>query len=380
MHSLSTSANNLEDLVYNRLVAGSYEQSLLRAKLLAIFRYHGLPLTVPKNVLESMLTTSGKVTVYELDGDLFVTRDVPTSGRDVYGRPTVLHTTHTTDTESVAITRTVDKDCVVIENLPGGVSFEQLIYQWSMFEAQAKVSSMNLMVSLRSPAILQAKDDDTFDQAMEFERARRDGSTSVILAEQLDDLAGLVVHPTPTAGNPATQLVELVAATRASFWDQLGINTASNLKRAYVSDSELSMGQGAPLLDTMLDCRQEAVEKVNALFGTDISVEVSSSWSGAATPEDINNEEMDDDEDFDRPADSAPSDDRADGDVDVDGPAVEDEEESMESGEPEAESMDEPLTEAEVTDAADALGGEEDDGEDSRTGDSGDESDDSEDD
>lgn len=376
MHSLSATANDFEDLVYNRLVAGSYEQSLLRAKLLAIFRYQGLPLTIPKNVLESMLTTSGKVTVYELDGDLFVTRDVPTSGRDVYGRPTVLHTTHTTDTESVAITRTVDKDCVVIENLPGGVSFEQLIYQWSMFEAQAKVSSMNLMVSLRSPAILQAKDDDTFDQAMEFERARRDGSTSVILAEQLDDLAGLVVHPTPTAGNPATQLVELVAATRASFWDQLGINTASNLKRAYVSDSELSMGQGAPLLDTMLDCRQDAVEKVNALFGTDISVEVSSSWSGAATPEDINNEEMDDDEDFDRSADPGSSDDRSDDDVDDAGGTDVDEEES---DDPETESMDEPPTEVEVTDAADALGGEEDDGENPRTGDSGDESDDSED-
>ena len=52
------------------------------------------------------------------------------------------------------------------------------------------------------------------------------------------------------------------------------------MKRESLNTSESQMNNDAllPLVDDMLKCRERAVEKVNEMFGTDISVALSSSW------------------------------------------------------------------------------------------------------
>ena len=52
------------------------------------------------------------------------------------------------------------------------------------------------------------------------------------------------------------------------------------MKRESINSGESQLNNDAlyPLIDDMLNSRKQAVDKVNKMFNTDISVELSSSW------------------------------------------------------------------------------------------------------
>ena len=56
------------------------------------------------------------------------------------------------------------------------------------------------------------------------------------------------------------------------------------MKREYLSAEEIAANTDVllPLVDDMLQCRQDALEKVNKMFGTNITVEKNSSWDNKA--------------------------------------------------------------------------------------------------
>ena len=49
-------------------------------------------------------------------------------------------------------------------------------------------------------------------------------------------------------------------------------------ERLINKEIEINSNSTYPLVDNMLHCRQEAVERINSMFGTSITVEFSSSW------------------------------------------------------------------------------------------------------
>ena len=80
--------------------------------------------------------------------------------------------------------------------------------------------------------------------------------------------------------NDIKSLIELKQYQLAQWYIELGINANYNMKREAVSSNEFKMNDDAliPLIDQMLECRQEACKQINELFGLDISVELRSSW------------------------------------------------------------------------------------------------------
>ena len=47
-----------------------------------------------------------------------------------------------------------------------------------------------------------------------------------------------------------------------------------------------------PLVDDMLKCRERAIEKVNEMFGTEISVSLASSWEDNAQEIELEHEQL----------------------------------------------------------------------------------------
>ena len=80
--------------------------------------------------------------------------------------------------------------------------------------------------------------------------------------------------------NDIQSLISLKQYQLAQFYIELGINANYNMKPEFVSSSEFKMNNDAlvPLIDQMLECRKEACEKINKLFGLNISVELDSTW------------------------------------------------------------------------------------------------------
>ena len=62
--------------------------------------------------------------------------------------------------------------------------------------------------------------------------------------------------------------------------NELGLNANYNMKRERLNLGEVSMNVDVllPYVENMLNSRREAIKQVNEMFGTDITVDLNSSW------------------------------------------------------------------------------------------------------
>lgn len=92
---------------------------------------------------------------------------------------------------------------------------------------------------------------------------------------------GVNMQTAPTTNSVyITQLIELIQYYKASMYNELGLNANYNMKRERLNLGEVSMNVDVllPYVDNMLKERQNAVEKINEMFDTEISVKLASSW------------------------------------------------------------------------------------------------------
>lgn len=273
------SANDLEDtLIRNRLVSMQAHIDYLHVKVLEIFRYSNLDLTLPKRILESRVTQDGFTVVYEHEGNLYCTQTLPSGKKDVYGECHEVHFTHSNEDESISMTRTIGVDAVMVRNDAALIGLDPLISEFATFEAQAKVSFLEHFTMLRSTHIIQAKDQRSYVSAMEFEQQIRNGVPTVVLSEDIAG-GGMNVFQTPSSPNSTSELINLVQFITSRYYSELGITLNNNMKSQYVNEAELGKSTGMPLIYNMLACRQEAVDEINALFGRDIKVTLSEEWN-----------------------------------------------------------------------------------------------------
>ena len=272
--------------IKNRLVSLQNTSNYMYAKVTEIFHYEGLPLTLPKRILEGCVTKNGAAVVYEYEGDLFVTDQLPGTQPNLYQEATLVTINHRVGQINEHITRTIGIDAVLVRNDALSIGLDPIITEFAILSAQAKITMIRNLVDLRGNYIIQAKDENAYKSALEYENAIRRGDTAIILAEEFDSMEGLVVHSTPISNNPATQTIELFQYIQSYYYSELGIELNNNMKREYVSDSEIEKSSGMPLIHNMLNLRQEAVRDIKALFGVDITVSLSSEWKDEREEED----------------------------------------------------------------------------------------------
>lgn len=272
--------NTFEDLlIRNRLVSTQNQLEYLRVKVLEIFRYTDLDLTLPKRILESRVTQNGYTIVYEHEGHLYCTDASPSGKQDVYGECHEVHFTHTNEGESIPMTRTIGVDAVMVRNDASCIGLEPLLMELALMMSQAKITVLDNFMTLRTNRIIQAKDERSYASAVEYENQIRDGAPAVILAEEFDAMEGINVHSTPIPSNAASQTIELFQYISSHYYSELGITLNNNMKSQYVSETELGKSTGMPLIYNMLACRQEAIDEINALFNRSIEVCLSEEWN-----------------------------------------------------------------------------------------------------
>lgn len=93
-----------------------------------------------------------------------------------------------------------------------------------------------------------------------------------------DILNKLTVSPVVASGsnNTIISLIEAHATILSDFWSELGIAYNGNRKRQYINNAETNMDTGALSLniDSIVNSIKSGLDRVNELFGTNLSVEV----------------------------------------------------------------------------------------------------------
>lgn len=247
------------------------------AKTQSMFEYEGLPDSIPQKELERLLQTTGNAFVTSVDGVLYALSGGKGGEPDVYGRATL----YTVANPALKLNKTYDiqKDGVLIENDSNGESLLPLIGRYAVLHTDGLISLNTASILTRITMLISASDDKTKQSAEEFLSKIENGEFSIIGENAF--FKGVNMQTAPTTNSVyITQLIELIQYYKASMYNELGLNANYNMKRERLNLGEVSMNVDVllPYVDNMLKERQNAVEKINAMFDTEISVKLASSW------------------------------------------------------------------------------------------------------
>lgn len=244
----------------------------------SMFKWSGLPDSIPQRILELYLQINGNVCFYRYDGTLYVFTGGLGGEPDVYYRPT-LYTVANPALKWSASLR-IDEECVIMPNDSLYMGLIPLYSRYASMMAETELSMLLALVNTRATAVISASDDRTAASAQKYLKDMRDGKQGIIGESPV--LEGVKVQPYAASGsgNYLTNLIEYMQYTKASWFNELGLNANYNMKRESINADESQLNDDAllPLVDDMLNCRRLAAEKVNAMFGTSISVDFASSW------------------------------------------------------------------------------------------------------
>ena len=326
-------------------------------KTLTMFDWQNLPDTLPQVELEKLLQINGFAVIAEYKGNLYAF-NAGFSGQDAYQRPTqaiinnpALHLNQTF---------TINQDCVVIKNDDMKQGLTKLFEKYGQLAIENMITMLMTDYNLRMPFTISSQDDNTTQSAKEFLQKIIDGSLGVIGESKLFQS----LNVTPTKNNSGSNFADLYGYQQyilAELNNAIGLATNNNMKRERLTTNEIEVNKNAsyPLVDNMLRNRQQAVEKINELFDTNINVDFSSIWGGINDVDDGSSIDGSDDENVDDGSitDSSDNDDTSnDGGEMTNGDSlrndngntdVTSDDKSVDSGNDEPEKSDEPITEDE---------------------------------
>ena len=270
-----------EDMPDKGMLLSSYIRYYL-ARLQSMFKYEGLPDTIPAKWLENYLLVNG-FTVFIKDGDdLICTYAGVGADPDVYFIPTkaIVSNPYLKD-KSAAREYTRDVDCVVMYNDTYCQGLLPMLKKYCAQMVEIDVSFYLNTVMSRGTAVLSATDDNTKASAELWLKHIKEGKLGVI-GESNFTLADrdLTVNQLTGTDGTLTNLIEAMQYVKASLYNDLGLQANYNMKREAINagESQLTEDQLHPLIDNMLKERQEGLDRVNKMFGTNITVSFNSAW------------------------------------------------------------------------------------------------------
>lgn len=253
------------------------------ARIQSMFKYEGLPDTIPQKWLENYLLCNGYCVWIKNGDDLVVTFAGVGGKPDIYYIPTECIVTNPYLKQSANRTYTRDVDCVLMVNDTYAQGILPLLKKYCSMLVENELTMGIADIMSRASFILSAADDSTKQSAELFLKRLFEGYLGVI--GEAPFLIGnqdkaLNINELSKANGTLTNLIEYQQYLKASLYNELGLQSNYNMKREAINSNESQLNEDMlhPLIDDMLRERREALEKVNKMFGTNITVEFDSAW------------------------------------------------------------------------------------------------------
>lgn len=255
-----------------------------------MFRYEGMPDTIPEYLFEYMLQIYGTLAVLEHKGSLYAFACKFGGPPDPYYRPTQAVIANPALALS-ATYRVVNHlppfdpsqwssypPCVYVQNDSQRMGLLSMYSRYAVQMAENDISIRCSQINLRSQSVIVASDGREIESAKQYMKDLEDGKLGIIAERPF--LEGVSVNNSTNKADAIHQLLELQQYLKASWYNEVGLNSNFTMKYQYVSEDEINSTADImlPLVDNMLYFRQKAVDDINRQFGTSISVEKDSAW------------------------------------------------------------------------------------------------------
>ena len=265
------------DLTDKDKICSSYVAYYLN-RLVSMFKYNNLPDSIPQKWLEMMLLIDGNCAFVKHEGVMYATRGALADELNAYYIPTK----YIVANPYIPLNKefTIDQDCVVMFNDSCNCGIMPLVKRYCTLMTENLVSMRVETINSRMSTIFAAADDNTKKSAEIYLKRIEDGKLGVIAENKLLDGINIQSARANSASN-ITNLIEMQQYLKASLYNELGLNANYNMKREAINSNESQLNDDmlTPLIDDMLRERQLALEKINAMFDLDVSVEFNSAWA-----------------------------------------------------------------------------------------------------
>ena len=261
-------------------------------KLQSMFKWEGLPETIPQKWLEVMLVSKGHAFVTEVNGELYAFTGGLGGEPDPYYQPTICVVANPALKFSKECK--IGEDGILISNDTLRHGIIPLVGKYAGLLAENTITTRIAIIMSRITNIISGSDESTISSALEYLRQIERGQLGIIeespFLEDLKVQAGALQSVTRL-----TDLIEMEQYLKASLYNELGLQANYNMKREAINGAEAALGDDVlqPFIDNMLKCRQEACELINAKYGTEISVDFSSAWEENEDQRDIELQTLD---------------------------------------------------------------------------------------
>lgn len=244
-------------------------------KTLTMFFYTNLPESLPIDELEKILQLSGAGFVTTIDGQLVILKGTYNYDTvDIYNRPSEINC-YLPDKKQYKMFKISDGVLIKNDYLERGLL--PIFKKWGYLINE---SELTLIIANRYKRMVKtfiANDDPTAESVRTYLTKVDNGESSVITSNILWDSIKIDGE---SASNTLHELIEYDNYIKSELYKEIGLYSNDNMKKERLISSEVENGMNSiyPLVDNMLNCRKQAISKINEKFNTNISVEFTSSW------------------------------------------------------------------------------------------------------
>lgn len=245
-------------------------------KTTKFFRYTNLPDSISEKDLETLLQVNGFAIWHKVDNKLYVFTGGLGGEPDVYYLPTIA--TIANPALNYSKNLKIGEECVVMQNDYYYQGLMPLFNKYGNLLVEAELSLKYAILNARIPALIQADNENSLRSAQDFIQKVIDGKDYGVIAskEFFDGVRTEDFHK----ASSIKDLIEAIQYIKGSWYNEIGLNAAFNMKREALNEAEATLNEDIlyPTLDTMLECRRRALEQVNEMYGTNITVDFDSVW------------------------------------------------------------------------------------------------------
>lgn len=268
-----------------------YHLKNFQKKLRNMFKYDGLPDTIPFRNLE-LLTQTGYSIIVKHENQFYCVYGGLGGKLDFNYMPTIA-TIAVPALPKLPIMWRINwgydyiipetkklPECVVI---PNDSLFMGTMPSNSYYASQLVENDLTLncnLINFRLMNLLVARDNDTLKSLNDVIDNLKKGKISAAIDDNMLTECIKSLPFSNNVGNNIVQLLEERQYIKGSWWNEWGVQSNYNMKRETITSSEniLNVDSLLPVSDDMLQMRTEAFKIVQKVFGLKVNVDFSSAW------------------------------------------------------------------------------------------------------
>lgn len=254
----------------------SLYMSMMLSRTGAMFKWHGLPDTIPKRVLEGQIQKC-YTGVVQINGKYYQTYGSLGAELDYNYMPTKCIVSNP---YLVQKTFTVNKDIVIIPNDNRYMGLYPLCNYYATLLAENVISKNILTINSRAMNVFRVRNEKQKQDVENFIKKLYKGDIDAIMQKEIYQDIDTIPFADSRSHQSITELIEDQQYIKASWYNDLGLQANYNMKRESINsdESQLNVSALRPFVDIMLESRQNACKQLEKVFGIKWEVELDSSW------------------------------------------------------------------------------------------------------